>query len=609
MDIFVHILSSRSIMSFEERIKNHKESVKTLSKTYNLIGFIRLVVFLCAGFFTYVVWNLGFNLVYSLACVMSYSAFIVLIIYHRKIHDKLEYDKGMIRINEKFVSRMNGKWVDFKDIGEEFIDKEHPYSSDLDIVGQKSLFQLINSTNTFIGRETLAQNLLNANFDKEEIKLRQEAIKELSGKLNFCQSIENCSYNNRNKLQNPEFLFEYGNEGNEIIKSKVLKSILYILPMITMPLALAFIIFKGDLGLKLAFLIMALQLLIWTIGLNKINLSFNDIAKFKNGFDGYYNLLLLIEKEDFKSEKLKNLKNELFKEKDEALKAMKDLNKVMNKINTRFNTFLMIPLNAMLLWDYQCVFSLENWRNEYGSKVENWLKLIGQLEVFISFSNLHHINDNVSYCSIDNTILNVKATALGHPLINSNIRICNDLNMNNEIFVITGSNMSGKTTFLRTIGINLVLAYNGAPVCAKSMVASKMDIFTSMRISDDLKNGISTFYAELVRIKKIIDASNQNSKMIFLIDEIFRGTNSVDRITGAKNVLANLEKLGTIGLITTHDLELCALENNKRIKNYHFSEHYKENKIVFDYKFKYGRSTSTNAKYLMNMVGIKILEE
>lgn len=596
-------------MVFEERLSHYKKESKSLTKTYNILGILRLIVFILAAFFTYAVWKLGFNLIYGICLAISYVAFIILVVYHKNISDKLQYAKGMIGINKNYIDRTNGKWVNFKDCGEEFIDRNHPYSFDLDIVGNKSLFQLINTTNTFIGREKLSKSLLNPDFNIEIIKKRQDAIKELSSKLAFCQSIENSAYRDREKLQNPTFLFEYGNEKKKIINKGFIKRILYILPIITVPISLALILFKGTLGFKLAFLIIAIQLLIWVMGLNKINESFYEISKFKSGFDGYYNLLKLIENEEFKSELLKELKEKLFETGNQSLKGMKDLNKIMNKINLRFNTFFMLPLNGIFLWDYQCIFHLESWNEKYGDNIEMWLSLIGELESLISFSVLMHINDNITMCEINDKSLKIKAINLGHPLINSSIRVCNDLNMDDEIFVITGSNMSGKTTFLRTIGINLVLAYNGAPVCAKNMVASKVQIYTSMRISDDLKNGVSTFYAELVRIKQIIDYSNKNSKMIFLIDEIFRGTNSVDRITGAKNVLANLNKLGAIGLITTHDLELCALETKNRIKNFHFAEHYNENKILFDYKLKSGRSTSTNAKYLMKMIGINILEE
>jgi DNA mismatch repair ATPase MutS len=197
---------------------------------------------------------------------------------------------------------------------------------------------------------------------------------------------------------------------------------------------------------------------------------------------------------------------------------------------------------------------------------------------------------------------------MGHPLINHKQRVNNSINIDQSICIITGSNMSGKTTFLRTIGINLVIAYAGGAVCAKKFDTSIMDIYTCMRVSDDLSKGISTFYAELLRVKMIIEASKEKKPMIFLIDEMFSGTNSMDRIAGAKNVLLNLSREWIAGLISTHDFELCALEKDSKgkIKNFHFSERYKNNMIEFDYKLKNGQCTTTNAKYLMKMVGIEI---
>lgn len=208
------------------------------------------------------------------------------------------------------------------------------------------------------------------------------------------------------------------------------------------------------------------------------------------------------------------------------------------------------------------------------------------------------------------TGISFTALDIGHPLIVETKNVRNDIEIKNNICVITGSNMSGKTTLLRTIGINLVLAYCGAPVCASKMECSIMDLFTSMRINDDLNSGISTFYAELLRIKMLIDFSHKQQDMIFLIDELFRGTNSRDRIIGATSVVKNLSKDWIIGLISTHDFELCNLENeiDGKIVNYHFTESYINNKIQFDYTLRSGRCTTTNAKYLMKMVGIELYD-
>ncbi len=204
---------------------------------------------------------------------------------------------------------------------------------------------------------------------------------------------------------------------------------------------------------------------------------------------------------------------------------------------------------------------------------------------------------------------NILANNCGHPLIQIEERVNNNINIMDNILVITGSNMSGKTTFLRTIGINSVLLNAGTVTISESFKSPIMKIYTSMRVTDDLKNKISTFYAELLRIKEILDYGKTHPNTLFLIDEIFKGTNSKDRILGAKNVLLNLNQLGLVGAITTHDFELCELDLHPRILNYHFAEDYVEGKISFDYKIKKGRSTSTNARYLMELVGIQFIGE
>ena len=352
------------------------------------------------------------------------------------------------------------------------------------------------------------------------------------------------------------------------------------------------------------------QFLLWAIGFLKLNNTLIPVGIFKYNLETYRDILKLLEKKKFESRQLKDLKEILFNERYSSIQGIKELDRITEKVNLRYNNALIYFIfNGLFLWDYECAYLLENWKDEYGLEVEKWVEVIGEIEALSSLSVLMQIEENISFPTIDNSKLKVAAQGLGHPLINSDVRILNNMEMDNSIFIITGSNMSGKTTFLRTVGINLVLAYSGGPVYAQKMSCPMLNIYTSMRITDDLKNGISTFYAELLRIKNIINEAKKNKNMIFLIDEIFRGTNSMDRILGAKNVLANLNKLGVIGAITTHDLELCLLDKYGRIKNYHFSEEYKDNKIHFDYKIKPGKSTSTNAKYLMKLVGIEILDD
>jgi DNA mismatch repair ATPase MutS len=592
---------------FLSKISSYNEDIDKYKKEFDRIGYLRLIVMILALYFTYRGIRGGMTNKVLFFSLIFYGSFICLIIYHRKIKDKLNLAEDMIEINNRYLKRISGEWINFQDLGDEFVNKDHRYASDLDIVGKESLFQLINITNTWHGRKTLANTLLEPNYDRGEILLRQEAVKELFDDLDFCEQMEHIGKNNRNGLKNPEKLISYVEDKAVLMKSKIINRTIYLMPLFTIPISLIIFIFKLNSLSFLMYLLLIIQTGIWVISMLKVNSILEMVNYFRGNLEEYLNILSLVEKKDFKSKKLNYIKENLFENKGSAIKAIKKLSSISEKINIRqSNGLLYFALNILFLWDYQCVFSLEEWKAENGNKIENWLSDIGVIEELMSLAVLMHIDKNTTFPIINPNGRKIEAEELGHPLISKDVRVNNDVSMKENIFIITGSNMSGKTTFLRTIGINLVLSYVGAPVFSKNMECSLLDIYTSMRITDDLKNGISTFYGELIRIKEIIEGAKNSKNMIFLIDEIFRGTNSKDRITGADAVIKNLSRTGVIGALTTHDLELCNLSEYDGIKNYHFSEYYKENKIYFDYKLKEGKSNTTNAKYLMRIVGIEI---
>lgn len=591
---------------FNNRIEKYKKDAADKKRVYDRIAYLRLLVMVGCIYFIVQMFR-GYQSIQNIyGVIITLIIFIGLLIYHNSIKEKIKFEDDMILINEKYIKRINGKWIEFEDCGEEFVNKDHPYSFDLDLVGKKSLFQLINITTTYFGRQSLVNTLLFPNLNKEEIEKNQEATKELSEKIDFCQKIEYAG-NKKNKSKlNPDKLLNYVESDNIFINWPILKKVIYIMPMVTIPISFIIILFKIKSLKILVYFFFIVQLLLWGIKALKLNEALQVVSCYKNTLEEYEDILSIIEKEDFQCGKLRNIKKNLFDDDISSIQAIRKLYNICEKINLRNNGIMYLILNVLFLWDYQCIFSLESWKKQYGTEVRNWLYDIGTIEELMSISILSHINESVVYPSFDEKKLIVHGKELGHPLISSDVRVNNDVDMEDNIFIITGSNMSGKTTLLRTIGINLVIAYSGGMICGKKLNTSLMDICSSMRITDDLQGGISTFYGELIRIKNIIDRSKENNKMIFLIDEIFRGTNSKDRITGAETVLRNLNERGVIGALTTHDLELCTLSNTDRIKNYHFEEHYKDNKILFDYKLREGKSTTTNAKFLMKIVGIDI---
>jgi DNA mismatch repair ATPase MutS len=314
-------------------------------------------------------------------------------------------------------------------------------------------------------------------------------------------------------------------------------------------------------------------------------------------------MVTLIEQEEFNSRHLQDLKRRLINDQGQtAGEQISKLVKISEAIANRYNQ-LYIFFNIFLLLDYQFMFALERWKEQSGKNLHIWLNIIAEFEALSSLAVLQHDFPEWTTPELfeDGTIFN--ASEMGHPLL-MNSGVPNNLKFEDpkNILLITGSNMSGKSTLLRTVGINLVLAYAGGNVCAKTFKCSFMDIYTCMRVSDNLEKNISSFYAELLRIKMIIKAVEEGKIIFFLLDEIFKGNNSIDRHTGARMLIKKLSKANLLGLVSTHDLELGGLEEeNHKIKNYHFQEYYENDKICFDYKLSPGVSQTRNAVFLMKI--------
>ena len=589
---------------FNSRIDKNNKIIHGLKKSINTVATIRLFNFILILFIAYKYLKIGSSNLYLSFLLIAMGALIVLVMYHSKLKNNLKFANGILLINKSYLDRIGGSWINFSDFGEDFIDKTHAYSNDLDIVGKGSLFQRINLSHNYMGRKKLADDLLYPKYNIDQILERQKSIEELGSKLDFIQNLEYASMNT--KVQDPDELITYFDQASKNSYSKVMKSFLKILPIIVILISIVVLSFQIKPLYILVFFLFTLQIFFWLMGLKKNDDALEKVGKYKNNLEVYLDLLKVIEKEDFQSPLLQEIKNSLQAD-DGAILAIRKLDMISEKINMKHSGVIYIILNILFLWDYRSVFALESWKKQYGNRVSQWINSIGKIQSLSSLSILNQIEENISFPIIvhDKKIV---AQACGHPLIQIEERINNDINIVDNILVITGSNMSGKTTFLRTIGINLVLLNAGTITLSKEFKSPIMNIYTSMRVTDDLKNKISTFYAELLRIKEILDYGKDHSNTLFLIDEIFKGTNSKDRILGAKNVLLNLNKLGLIGAITTHDFELCELDIHPRIENYHFAEDYVEGKISFDYKIKEGRSTSTNARYLMELVGIEFID-
>lgn len=589
---------------FTDIIEKHEAALKKNNVIFNAVGYVKLLLLLLLGISIYFFISKGFPITFVIISAIISVVLIVFWGYHDKLERKINRSNGIIAINKRHLDRLSGQWVSFKDTGEEYIDNEHNYASDLDIVGKKSLFQFLNTTGTWFGRQAFAKALLRPDYSAFELKKRQDAVFELSRDIESSVELEYLF----SKIGADDFVLKLVNELKHkaaFIKSKAIKSVLTYVPLVTLIFIAAAFIFRLKYLNLVCVILLIIQGIIWLFGMSKALMYLGTTAQMPYKLSLYSDVIEVLQGRKFTSEKLCQIQAALGISALSAAQAIRDLSKISDKINYRHNGIMCLVLNIFFLWDYQCAFMLEQWREKYALVSEGWFLTLGEFESLLSLSSLPNVCNNTCLPVISDTGKAIEAKSMGHPLLQNELRVDNNYRLNDSIFIISGSNMSGKTTFLRTVGINLVLAQAGGFVCAEQMTFSPVNIVTSMRIADDLSEGVSTFYAELKRIKGIIELAKKDSNTIFLIDEIFRGTNSVDRLSGAQAVISRLNALGVIGIITTHDLTLCDLANQHyRISNYSFSEHYKDNKILFDYKLKPGKSNTTNAKYLMEMLGI-----
>ena len=593
----------------ETIIRNKKEHYEVLyqekSKQYNRLANFRLLVLLLGLFTTYQWIQNGRIGLWAGLSSIAYVGFFILIKQHQKVKEEVERFEALIKVNEKYLARLTQDWQNFKEDGAEFLEQDHPYSFDLDIVGPRSLYQKINTTHTWYGKHKLAESLLRPSFSETELLQRQKAVSELMHNLDFCQHLE--STKQKKMASNPEKMIAYATRKETFFTKPWMKPYTQGMTIVTLGILGLSIGLSADVLGVLATLLLGGNLIVQYAFIGRITEAKGLLSTLVYDLQAYTRLLEQIEAQTFYSEHLVALKSKLFNKQHTATEAIKQLERLSNRANISYQPIAAIVLNATVLWDLQTMIALESWKRTYGTQMQMYLETMGEIESLVSFAVLGHIEAQTCFPLIESEGKTIEGTQLGHPLIAPKGRVTNDVTMKEAIFIITGSNMSGKTTFLRTIGMQLVLAYAGAPVVAKDFKCSRMGLYTSMRIRDDLSEGVSTFYAELTRIKQIVEAS-RSEKICFLIDEIFRGTNSVDRIIGAKSVLKGLQHEGAIGGMTTHDLEICQLAEPNRILNYHFTESYEADHIQFDYKLKDGASTTTNAKYLMRRVGIEVID-
>ena len=618
----------QSLKAYEKRNSKYNLLLKKQQKYMNNLIMLKVIVAILGGIFLIRAYLLKNSYFFMTIVIVAIILFFSLDSLYKTLENKNQYVTILHDINKTSMERLNGKWNLFDDTGEEFIDENHNYAYDLDIFGKDSLFQWINTSNTYIGRQKLKNALTEIPKDKQYIYDRQAAVEEIAEKIYFRQRLEAEGKRILNSRQNPNELFLWMKQRNNRIIEKRLICGVRILSTVTTIFTITLFarivasLFSLLLGIQIfvpkvfysvpyyiPILLIAIQFIILMIKKEDRMKNLIIAEKYNNSISTYKNMLKYIEKHKFKSKYISNLCRNLYDVNGESSsKQISEFSRICECIASRRNMVYLI-LNPILMMDYHLTISLEIWKKNSGDNFENYLNVIAELEALCSLAVIRYDNPNWSMPKIDDKKTRIIAENIGHPLLGEK-RVCNSVKVEepHEIILITGSNMSGKSTFMRTIGINIILAYAGAPVCADKFSCSIMNLYACMKINDNLKEGISSFYAEMLKVRNIVEASKEGKPILFLLDEIFKGTNSKDRHTGAKVLIKQLSKKGNIGFVSTHDIELGELEkeSDSRVKNYHFSEYYVDNKICFDYKLKSGVSNTRNAMYLMKLAGIEI---
>lgn len=595
---------------YENLSKEVTAQLEHLQKQFNQISLFRGALALLILLSIVMGFQYKSNIGYFLALLFTVG-FFLLMNQHAKIEYKLSYNKSQKAVLEKYLCRFSDDWHSFTEDGQEFLTEDTPQAKDLDLFGRNSLYQYICVANTLYGKSSLAKHLSNFQPQTDRIASYQNAVKELAHKKEFSLKIQTLSnlITAEKRDYGQKSLEKFIKEAEESKQSitKPLKIVMWALPLITLLfIILSLLGVKSEYSVTVSTMGIILQLSITAWRHKKNTAILNPLFTFYRNIEIYKTIFSEIERIDFNSDYLRELQSVLRKNKG-SVQGLKRLNSIGEAVKVRYSGIAYLICSGLLMWDYHCVHSFEGWKQTYGADIRKWLEATGEIEALMSLTVLCNVKENYCFPVIsESNTPKINIENIKHPLINEQQAVGNSLKLQAETCVITGSNMSGKTTFLRSVGTNLILAYAGGPVLADSFEGSNMTVFTSMRIEDNVSKGISTFYAELLRIKSMVDYSKKAKPMIALIDEIFKGTNSADRIVGATEAIRKLSMPWMITIVTTHDFELCNLENEPNINaiNYHFSEFYVDNEIHFDYKMRPDRCQTTNAQHLLRMAGI-----
>ena len=592
---------------YTERLSLTEGQLQQVKKQIFRISMLRLALFIAGIAGLYFFFNQTTLLIICIC--LTFLPLFILVKIHNRFFIRKEWLETQARIIQEELQALSGDYSSFED-GKEYVNPEHPYSFDLDIFGRRSLFQSINRTCTFFGKVRLAEWLQNHLHEKTSIEKRQEMVREISEHTLFREQFRVAGLVHHGQSSDAEKIQAWSQSPAQYLHAGWVKAFIWGVPVINSLLLITSLAgWTSFSWLGLSFGIF----LVLSFGIIKRATYIQETyGKQLKSLNGYARLIALAKAEDWKSAGMQELMERFNLNGQSPIQALQQLSKELDRLDLRNNQFLYVLLEGSIFFQLQEIVRIERWKARYGQYISEWLETVGELDALCSLGTFAYNHPQYTYPELTEKPFCFLATQMGHPLMPVSQCVKNDATIPSRPFflIITGANMAGKSTYLRTIGVNYLLACIGAPVCCERLKLHPNQLITSLRTSDSLSDNESYFFAELKRLKRIIDLLNQGQQLFIILDEILKGTNSMDKQKGSFDLIRQFMQLKANGIIATHDLLLGSLIKQfpEEIRNYCFEADIKENELTFSYKLREGVAQNMNACFLMKKMGI-ILQE
>jgi len=587
---------------YAQRLELRRQASERQDRLHRRIGMLRLVVFVAGIAIIY--YSYRSNVLSPWWIILPVAGFLALVILQERVLQARRKSERAATFYQRGLARLAGSWVGCGEQGARFLDSSHPYAEDLDLFGKGSLFELICTARTRMGEDALAA-WLKAPASPQEIRDRQAAVEELRRKLDLREDLsvlgaEICAGVNSDALSTWAV-------ADPVLKAGPVRILAAVLAIGTVVSLLAWLIL--DAARLWFFLLLLLEGAIALAFRRRVVHVLTAVEHPGEDLALLSQVLARLEREQFSSQPLVRLRKELDSEGHPPSRQIASLHRLIVLLDSRRNQ-LFAPIAALLLWGTQIAFAIEEWRRKSGPTVPRWLAAVGEMEALCSLAGYGYEHPADPFPEIWEDGACFHGEGLGHPLLSEDRCVRNDVRLEGDlrVLLVSGSNMSGKSTLLRTVGTNAVLALSGAPVRAAKLCLSPVSVGASIRIVDSLQAGSSRFYAEITRLRQLVDLTKGARPLLFLLDELLHGTNSHDRRIGAEAVVKGLVEREAIGLLTTHDLALAHIADvlAPRAANVHFEDHIENGKIAFDYLLRPGIVQRSNALELMRSVGLEV---